>query len=172
MSLTPIRVALLAYDGVQTLDLAGPLDAFASASAAQPGAYACIVTSLDGEAVVSEAGLRILPACALEAAGPIDTLIVPGGEGASADGQRRARRCAAAHAGGVRRVVSICTGIYAVAAAGLLDDRRATTHWRFATDVATRFPGDPHRGRCDVRQGRARLHLGRHHRRDRPRRSR
>ena len=141
MSMTPIRIALLAYDGMQTLDLTGPLDAFASASAAQPGAYSVVVTSLDGEAVVSEAGLKVLPACALEAAGPIDTLVVPGGEGARRPTTNLALGAALRrHASGVRRLVSICTGIYAVGAAGLLDDRRATTHWRFAADAAARFP--------------------------------
>ena len=141
MSLTPIRITLLAYDGVQTLDLAGPLDAFASASAAQPGAYSSVVASLDGEPVTSEAGLRILPACALEAAGLIDTLIVPGGEGARRPATTAALGAALKrHASGVRRVVSICTGIYAVGAAGWLDARPATTHWRFAADAALRFP--------------------------------
>src|SRR5260221_8511519 len=137
MSDSPIRVALLGYDGVQTLDLVGPLDAFESAVQAAPGSYACTVTSVDGKPFASEAGLLITPSCALAAAGPIDTLIVPGGEGS-----RRAPLGAAlvaavrARAPAVRRVVSVCTGVYVTAAAGLLDGRAATTHWRFAGDVA------------------------------------
>src|SRR5260221_965542 len=78
MSDSPIRVALLGYDGVQTLDLVGPLDAFESAVQAAPGSYACTVTSVDGKPFASEAGLLITPSCALAAAGPIDTLILPG----------------------------------------------------------------------------------------------
>ena len=138
---SPIRVALLGYDGVQTLDLVGPLDAFDSASQSSPGAYACTVTSVDGAPFTSEAGLSITPACSLIDAGPIDTLIVPGGVGtrrpAIGDALVRALR---RRAPDVRRIVSVCTGIYVTAAAGLLDRRAATTHWRFADDVAARFP--------------------------------
>lgn len=141
MSSTPIRVALLGYAGVQTLDLVGPLDAFGSASAARPGAYATVTTSLDGNPFVSETGLRITPDCALSDAGHIDTLIVPGGEGLRRPGV--ATDVAAAlrsRAPACRRIVSICTGIYGVAPSGLLAGRRATTHWRFADDVEARFP--------------------------------
>jgi transcriptional regulator GlxA family with amidase domain len=138
---TAVRVALLGYPGVQTLDLAGPLDAFSSANAARAGSYLGMTVSLDGAPFVSEGGLRIVPDCALADAGPLDTLIVPGGEGLRrpgvADGVAAAVR---RRAGGCRRVVSICTGIYGVAPTGLLDGRRATTHWRFADDVAQRFP--------------------------------
>lgn len=141
MSSATIRVALLAYAGVQTMDVAGPLDAFDAANAARPDSYATVTTSLDGAPFVSEGGLRIAPDCALADAGPVDTLIVPGGEGLRRPGvaadvaaalRRRAPHC--------RRIVSICTGIYGVAPSGLLDGRRATTHWRFADDVAARFP--------------------------------
>ncbi len=142
MASEPIRVALLGYDGVQTLDVVGPLDAFASATAAHAGAYRTVVTSLDGAPFRSEAGLRVMPDCAFAEAGPIDTLIVPGGEGmrrpAIGPGLVAALK---ARAPRVRRVVSVCTGIYAVAAAGLLERRAATTHWRFAADVQARFPG-------------------------------
>src|SRR5580700_9313402 len=76
-----IRVALLGYDGVQTLDLCGPLDAFGSANGLRRGAYATQVVSLDGAPFTSEAGLRVTPDRALADAGPLDTLILPGGEG-------------------------------------------------------------------------------------------
>lgn len=155
MSAGPIRVAFLGYEGIQTLDLVGPLDAFDSAARTQPGAYSTVITSVDGAPFSSEAGLAITPACALADAGPIDTLIVPGGEGmrrpAIAPGLERALRQAAPH---VRRVVCICTGIYAVAAAGLLDRRTATTHWRFAADVAARYPAvDLHEDAIFIKDG-------------------
>lgn len=141
MSNQPIRVALLGYEGVQTLDLVGPIDTFDSASQAQPGAYECLVTSVDGAPFTSEAGVSITPACSLADARSIDTLIVPGGAGARRPDLNAALVAALkARAPGVRRIVSVCTGIYVTAAAGLLDARRATTHWRFATDVAARFP--------------------------------
>ena len=136
-----IRIALLGYDGVQTLDLSGPLDAFGSANGLKPGAYATMVVTLDGAPFVSEAGLRITPDGALSDAGPLDTLILPGGEGLRRPGV--APRVAAAlrlRAPALRRIVSMCTGIYGLAPSGLADGRRATTHWKFAADVAARFP--------------------------------
>jgi transcriptional regulator GlxA family with amidase domain len=78
----------------------------------------------------------------LEAAPALDTIIVPGGAGL-----RDARIGAPivqwlrSRAARTRRMVSICTGIYALGETGLLNGRRATTHWRFANDVARRFPG-------------------------------
>ena len=70
-----------------------------------------------------------------------DTIVVPGGWGV----RERATNAALAswlarHAPRIRRVASVCTGIYALAEAGLLNGRRATTHWRFVEDVAKRFP--------------------------------
>ena len=141
MAETTIRVALLGYEGVQTLDLAGPLDAFGAANAARAGAYSTVTTSLNGRPFVSETGLRITPDCALAEAGPIDTLIVPGGEGLRRAGVAEPVATALRQrAGDCRRIVSICTGIYGVAPSGLLAGRRATTHWRFADDVSRRFP--------------------------------
>jgi transcriptional regulator GlxA family with amidase domain len=141
MTAMPVTIAMLGYDGVQTLDLAGPIDAFSSANALHPGAYAVVTTSLEAAPFASEAGLRITPTCRLADAGPIDTLIVPGGEGLRRPGvAAQVATAVGARAASTRRIVSICTGIYGVAPSGLLDQRRATTHWRHAEDVAARFP--------------------------------
>jgi transcriptional regulator GlxA family with amidase domain len=141
MTGTPIRIAIVGYEGVQTLDIAGPWDAFGAANSARAGAYSTLMTSLDGTAFASESGLRMTPDCAFEDIGLIDTLIIPGGA------SLRNPRCGAAIAAAVqrraaqcRRTVSVCTGVYGVAPAGLLDGRRVTTHWRFADDLAARFP--------------------------------
>ncbi len=137
----PIRIGLLGYDGVQTLDLTGPLDAFGAANQAQPHAYAVSVLSPDGAPFTSEAGLRIVPDAALDAAPPLDTLIVAGGEGLRrGDMADRVAAAITARADTLRRIVSVCTGIYGLAPTGLLDGRRATTHWYYARDVAARFP--------------------------------
>ncbi len=137
----PIRVVLLGYDGMQTLDMAGPLDAFGAASDLRAGAYDTVVATLDGAPFRSEAGLRITPDCALAAVGVADTLMLPGGEGLRRPGVAALIGSAIGLAApGLRRVVCVCTGIYGVAASGLLDGRRATTHWRFAADVGRRFP--------------------------------
>jgi transcriptional regulator GlxA family with amidase domain len=141
MAVKTIRVALLGFDGVQTLDLVGPLDAFSSANEQKPGAYAPIIVGLDERPFTSEAGLRMVPDCALSDAGPIDTLILPGGAGLRRLGLATEIATAVRErAPTLRRILSICTGIYALAPTGLLDGRRATTHWRYALDVARRFP--------------------------------
>jgi len=141
MANAPIGIVLLGYNDVQTLDLSGPLDAFAAANESRPGAYKVRVASLDGAPFTSEAGLKITPDCALDDAGPIDTLMIPGGAGLRDPETNRSISAALQRiAPTVRRTVSICTGIYGTAAAGLLDGRRATTHWRFAADVARQFP--------------------------------
>ena len=138
----PKRIAILVYEGVQTLDVAGPLDAFAAATALLPGAYAALTVSLDGAAVTSESGLRMVPDCRLDAVGEIDTLLIPGGVGLRTQGVVAAAVAAGilARADGVRRIISVCTGIYGLAPTGLLDGLRATTHWKHAADVAARFP--------------------------------
>jgi transcriptional regulator GlxA family with amidase domain len=136
-----IHVGLLGYDGVQTIDMAGPLDAFASATGLQAGAYRTTTVSLDGRPFTSESGLRIAPDLGLAALDAVDTLLIPGGAGLREPGV--ATQVAAAvleRSATSRRIVSICTGIYGVAPSGLLDGRRATTHWRHAADVARRFP--------------------------------
>ena len=132
MASKPIQIVILAYDGVQTLDLAGPLDAFASAKAILAEAYLTRIASLDGAPVVSESGLRMLPDGSLGSMGAFDTLIVPGGASL-----RSTRTSAAPYC---RWIVSVCTGIYGIASTGMLDGLRVTTHWRFADDLCARFP--------------------------------
>ena len=81
MTEAPLRIGLVGFDGVQTLDLTGPLDAFGAANQARPGAYEVTILSLDGPPFTSEAGMRISPAGALVGAPVLDTLIIAGGEG-------------------------------------------------------------------------------------------
>jgi transcriptional regulator GlxA family with amidase domain len=141
MTANAIRIVLLGYPGVQTLDLAGPLDAFASANSAQSGAYITQTASLTGAPFASESGLRIVPDGALHDMRPIDTLIVPGGAALRSPGvYEEIAKAVLPCSADCRRIVSVCTGIYGVAPTGLLDGRRVTTHWRFAADVAARFP--------------------------------
>lgn len=141
MAGSTIRVGLLGYEGVQTLDLCGPLDAFGSAAALRPGAYETRVLSLDGQPFVSETGMRIAPDGALAQARGLDTLIIAGGAGLRAPGAAAPIAQAITRlAPSLRRVVSVCTGLYGLAPTGLVDGRRATTHWKFAADLAARFP--------------------------------
>ncbi len=142
------RVVLVAFDGVQALDLVGPMDVFdaagrvASGDPTRQASYAIEIAAPARRAVRAESGLTLVPTLGLETVrGPIDTLIVAGGRGARVLAtDPAAGRAIARLAGRARRVASVCTGAYVLAAAGLLDGRRATTHWAFCERFARAFP--------------------------------
>jgi transcriptional regulator GlxA family with amidase domain len=142
----PLRIGIVGFDQVDALDLVGPAEAFASAlahdaSGNQGSAYEVVILGLTNSHFVAESGIVFQPRTTLRAAPRLDTIIIPGGAGLRrADTNRAVARWIEDRAGKTRRVVSICTGIYALAASGLLDGRRVTTHWRFAADVTRRFP--------------------------------
>ncbi len=136
-------IGLLAYQDMQALDLAGPLDVFGAANERTAGAppYALRMIGMGTTAVRAENGLMVVPECALEDAPPLDTLLVPGGAGSRIiNGDVRLMRWLCERAATTRRMVSVCTGAYVLAAAGLLDGRRVTTHWCFAQDLQRRHP--------------------------------
>jgi transcriptional regulator GlxA family with amidase domain len=141
--MNPIRIGLLGFDGVTPLDLVGPADVFATAmpEGASHAPYEIVTIGVTSKPFSSDSGIVFKPARALETAPALDTLVVPGGEGLRRP-QTNARVSAwiLARAGRIRRIVSVCTGIYGLAPTGLLDGRRVTTHWKFAADVARRFP--------------------------------
>ncbi|HET6432668.1 GlxA family transcriptional regulator [Dyella sp.] len=137
-------IGLLAYDDMQALDLVGPLDVFGGANALAHGAppYELRVIGLHARAVRAENGLSIVPVHTLEDAPPLDTLLIPGGRGARLALSRDARLLdwLRERSKDTRRIVSVCTGAYVLAATGLLDGRRVTTHWGYADDFARRYP--------------------------------
>ncbi|WP_426735307.1 GlxA family transcriptional regulator [Myxococcus faecalis] len=141
MTATRKRVGILGYEGVESLDLVGPLEAFAKVQSDGQRGYEVLVVGLHPGEFRSESGVVFKPHLVLEAASGLDTLVIPGGAGLrTPETHARVTRWLRAHGAKLRRVVSVCTGIYALAASGLLDGRRATTHWQFARDVAERFP--------------------------------
>ena len=137
----PPRIGILGYDDIQALDLVGPAEAFAAARTDGALAYEIVIIGLYGRKFVSETGIRFYADTTIERAGRLDTLIIPGGRAMRFDpSQRKAAEWIARRASGIRRIASVCTGAYALAAKGLLDGRRVTTHWRFVKDFAGRFP--------------------------------
>ena len=142
-----IHVGILGYDGVTALDLVGPADAFSianeisRASEGEAPPYRITVLGLAGLRFAAESGLRFEAHAVLDASTAVDTLIVPGGSGLREEAaQAHIGTWLREHAQRSRRIACVCTGIYGVAPSGLLDGRRVTTHWRFARDLAQRFP--------------------------------
>jgi transcriptional regulator GlxA family with amidase domain len=141
----PLTIGMVGFDRVQALDLVGPADTFQLANEALPGsspAYRTLVVSPGGRGFLAQSGLRISADTSFEQAPEFDTIIVPGGMSLRTNPDIAGPVAAflRSRAGRTRRMVSVCTGIYAYGAAGLLDGRHATTHWGFAGDVARRFP--------------------------------
>jgi transcriptional regulator GlxA family with amidase domain len=156
----PRNIAILVYPGVQSLDVTGPLEVFSAARqliergaaggerpepvdhARRSADYRVHVISPDGAHVETSSGLTIVPHAAIaDAPRAIDTLIIAGGVGVK-------RLCEdtttlawiADRAARARRVASVCTGAFALAAAGLLDGRRAATHWASVAELTRRYP--------------------------------
>jgi transcriptional regulator GlxA family with amidase domain len=134
------RIAFLIFPGFQLLDAAGPIAAFEIASRYVPGSYTLKVIAAQSGLVASTSAAA-LQADPLGRARGIDTLMVAGGEGSrAAMSCAKTRRFIQACASQARRTTSVCSGSYLLAAAGLLDGRRATTHWSRAADFARKFP--------------------------------
>jgi transcriptional regulator GlxA family with amidase domain len=127
------------FDGVQSLDVTGPLEVFAGAEKVTPGTYRIRTASLDGGPVRTSSGLTLVPDEALAAAPDPHTLLVPGGEGTRA-ADPRLIEWLRAHGPRARRLVSVCTGAVLLAAAGLLDGRRVTTHWAYCDKLSRDHP--------------------------------
>lgn len=139
------RIGLLGFDGVAAIDLTGVAEAFSIADGhgwrEAPSRYAPIVIGLTPAPFTAESGLRLIPETTLAKAPPLDTIIVPGGPGLREPEINAAvASWLKTRAASTRRIVSVCTGLYGLAASGLLDGRRATTHWLHAADAARRFP--------------------------------
>ena len=135
------RVVILAFPGVQTLDVTGPAEVFRAASLIQPPGYEVIVAAPEAGPLATST-VSLMPDATLgELTGPIDTLLVAGGTGTRrAEEDKDLIAWIARAAGRSRRVTSVCTGAFLLARAGLLDGRRATTHWASCADLAARYP--------------------------------
>ncbi|PAN01750.1 AraC family transcriptional regulator [Streptomyces sp. Alain-F2R5] len=133
-------VLVVLFDDVQSLDVTGPVEVFAGAEKHTPGTYRIRTASLDGAPVRTSSGLTVVPDQALTSASEDpDTLIVPGGQGTRRP-DRHLVEWLRGHGPRARRLVSVCTGAILLARAGLLDGRRATTHWAYSDRLARDHP--------------------------------
>lgn len=139
-------IEIVAFPSVQLLDVSGPLQVFSTANdiVRQSGGappYAPRVVAQGGRDIVASAGLGIAAGPLPSTDAALDTLVIAGGDGVQAaaadltlvDWIRR-------RANNARRVASVCTGAFLLAATGLLDGRRAATHWSLCDELARKFP--------------------------------
>jgi transcriptional regulator GlxA family with amidase domain len=131
------RVAIVIHPGFQLLDAAGPMAAFEIAERFRPGSYEIRLLAPGGGEVESSSGFKL---SAMPLGGdPLDTVVVSGGEIIRSIGAAR-EIVAWLKRIGARRIASVCSGAFLLAETGLLDGRRATTHWGNADDLGRRYP--------------------------------
>lgn len=133
-------VLIVLFPGFQLVDAAGPIGAFEIATRFAPGAYALRTAAMKPGLVPSSSGFA-LPAERLSGRTKVDTFLVVGGNGTGAAMRDEALIAAIKRAPArARRVASVCSGAFLLAQAGLLDAKRATSHWRGAAQLAQMFP--------------------------------
>ncbi|MEV7417022.1 GlxA family transcriptional regulator [Streptomyces sp. NPDC089919] len=138
--MTQRSVLVVLFDQVQSLDVTGPVEVFDGAGRSHPrDGYEIRTASLDGAPVRTSSGLTLAPDGRLDAADRPHTLLVPGGPG-TRDPDPRLIDWLRTHGPRADRLVSVCSGALLLAAAGLLDGRRATSHWAVCELLARRYP--------------------------------
>jgi transcriptional regulator GlxA family with amidase domain len=142
----PIRVGLVGFDDVTALHLVGPADTFVAA-ALDDGygnripCYTVHTIGVFSDRFRAEDGLMFEAQATLNAAPVLDTIVIAGGRGIRRpEVSDKVATWILKRVNDTRRIGAVCTGVYGVAPTGLLNGREVTTHWRFARDLARRFP--------------------------------
>jgi transcriptional regulator GlxA family with amidase domain len=140
---SPHRVVMVAFEAVELLDVVGPLESFANAAAlaAEPGAYTVEIAAKAIGPVHASSSLAVAATADYATIAAADTVLVAGGTGVEEAARDLALRDALRKAA-LRscRIGSVCTGAFVLAAAGLLDGRRAVTHWNWCARLSERYP--------------------------------
>jgi transcriptional regulator GlxA family with amidase domain len=143
---SPRRIEVLAFPDVQMLDVAGPIQVFTAANerATSPHGrlpYETRVIAPEGAEIRATSGLAFATEPLPDPSEPLDTLIVAGGQGVMQAAEDASLvEWLKLRAGAARRTASVCTGAFLLAATGLLDRRRAVTHWEYCDELSRRHP--------------------------------
>lgn len=128
------------YDGVTLLDVTGPVEVLHQANQVGSGQYETVLVSAAGGQVTAASGLVLAGTITPNEAGTVDTVVVAGADHLVDGVPSEVLNVTAALAANAPRVASVCSGAFVLAALGLLDGRRATTHWRHAAAMARQYP--------------------------------
>ena len=145
-AMIPKTVGLIVFEQMAADELTGPAEAFSRAKMSNGDGrefrcYQVLTLGIGTAPCATECGIIVKPQLNIKDAPPLDTLIVSGGSGIhDARLNKKVAKWLSRQAPAIRRIAALGTGIYQLAATGLLDGRQVTTHWRFAKDVALRFP--------------------------------
>lgn len=142
----PKLIGIIVFEQMTAADLMGPAEAFSrprieADPARERRCYDVVTIGVSGEPCMTESGIIVKPQVDMQHAPSLDTVIVPGGSGIQNPKlNKQIADWLNCRASVLRRIAVLGSGIYALAPTGLLDGRQVVTHWRFAKDVASRFP--------------------------------
>src|SRR5712691_237890 len=141
------RVGILIFPQVEVLDFCGPFEVFSvtrldeERRREEPSPFEVLLVAESAEPVVATGGLRVIPDAPIDACAPLHVLVVPGGRGTRSEiKNQRLLEWIADRGKTVETLTSVCTGAMLLGQAGLLDGRRATTHWRSLDRMRQSFP--------------------------------
>lgn len=142
---SPVTFGLLLFDEVEVLDACGPFEVFSTAGRLAPGddgrpLLRVVTIARTAGPVVARGGLRLVPDYTIDDDPAFDVLVVPGGVTAAVEEDEAVVSWLAARHQSAQLTLTVCTGAFLLAQAGVLDGRPATTHWEDEDELASRWP--------------------------------